>query len=64
MSQRILHALEAVQFSADKATVTELSITQHFVCAVQRRGAQVDAKRNTLLLRRQRGRICAGTTQG
>ena len=27
MSQRILHALEAVRFAADKATVTELSIT-------------------------------------
>ena len=34
MSQRILHALEAVQFSADKATVTELSITQHASVAV------------------------------
>jgi hypothetical protein len=31
---------------------------------VQRRGAQVDAKRNTLLLRRERGRICADTNHG
>ncbi len=34
MSQRILHAMEAVQFSADKATVTELSITKHVSVAV------------------------------
>ena len=27
MSQRILHALDAVRFGADKATVTELSVT-------------------------------------
>lgn len=34
MSQRILHALEAVQFSRDKATVTELSITRSASIAV------------------------------
>lgn len=45
MSQRIFHALEAVQFSSDKATVTELSITHSASVAVWgvRAGQEVPA---------------------